>query len=227
MLQLIVLDMAGTTVYDDRDVSKSLQYALAESGVAISLADADALMGLPKPVAIRQLLEKYLDDKSLITEERIGNIHQTFVNHIIHHYETHPDIREKEGVSEIFALLKKNGVKIAIDTGFDRPIAAVIFRRLGWLENHLIDVSITSDEVPNGRPFPDMVFKAMQLTGVTDPKLVAKVGDTASDMQQGTAAGCGWVIGVTTGAYTEAELKRTPHTHLISHISELKGIFSL
>ncbi|MBC8110676.1 MAG: HAD-IA family hydrolase [Verrucomicrobia bacterium] len=227
MLQLIVLDMAGTTVYDDQDVSKSLQKALAETGTAIPLEDADALMGIPKPVAIRQLLEKYHADKTLITEALIDRTHDFFVKNIIHHYETHPNIREKEGVSEIFALLKKNGVKIAIDTGFDRPTADAVFKRLCWVERHLIDVSITSDEVANGRPFPDMIFKAMQLTGIEDVKHVAKVGDTASDMQQGTSAGCGWVIGVTTGAYSAEDLRKFPHTHLIKHISELKTIFNL
>jgi phosphonatase-like hydrolase len=225
--QLIVLDMAGTTVYDDRDVSKSLQKALAGAGVEIPIEEADALMGIPKPIAIRQLLQKFITNNSFITDELIDKIHDDFLKHIIHHYETDPNVREKEGVTEIFSLLKDNDIKIAIDTGFDRPTADAVFKRLCWQEKGLIDMSITSDEVENGRPYPDMVFKAMNAFGITDAKMVAKVGDTASDMLQGDSAGCGWVIGVTTGAYSEDDLKKFPHTHLIQQISELKDIFEI
>jgi phosphonatase-like hydrolase len=226
LLQLIVLDMAGTTVYDDRDVSKSLQNALAQAGVAVSLEETDELMGIPKPVAIRYLLGKKNAENRIVTTEEVDKIHDFFVKNIIHHYETHPNVREKDGVSQTFAWLRQQGVKIAIDTGFDRPTADTILKRLCWVERGLIDLSITSDEVENGRPHPDMIFQAMEKLGITDVKAVAKVGDTASDMQQGTAARCRWVIGVTTGAYTEEDLRKFPHTHLIRHIAELREIFT-
>ena len=61
----------------------------------------------------------------------------------------------------------------------------------------------------------------MEITGVSDVKKVVKVGDTAVDLQEGTNAGCGYVIGVTTGAYTKAELQTYPHTHLISDLAQL------
>jgi GTP-binding protein len=71
------------------------------------------------------------------------------------------------------------------------------------------------------------IFKAMELTHVTDSKCVAKVGDTTSDLLEGSSAGCGWVIGVTTGAYTRSELQREKHTHLIENVREVLEIFSL
>ena len=83
---------------------------------------------------------------------------------------------------------------------------------------------MTSDEVPRGRPFPDLVFRVMELTGVSDVKRVAKVGDTPSDLGEGTAAGCGWVIGVTEGTHTRAQLEGHPHTHLLGSIRELPAL---
>lgn len=44
-------------------------------------------------------------------------------------------------------------------------------------------------------------------------------------MQEGTNAGCAYVIGVCTGAYTKEELAEEPHTHIISDLAELAGIF--
>ena len=64
----------------------------------------------------------------------------------------------------------------------------------------------------------------MKLTGVTDAKRVAKVGDTLSDLGEGTAAGCGFVIGITSGAFTHEQLAAAPHTHIIQRIPEVLQI---
>ena len=113
---------------------------------------------------------------------------------------------------------------MAIDTGFSRPIADAIIKRLGWNEHKLIDVSVTSDEVKFGRPHPDLIFEAMKRAGVKQARHVAKVGDTISDLQEGNAAGCSYVIGITTGAYTRHELAREKHTHLINSLLEVVDI---
>ena len=46
----------------------------------------------------------------------------------------------------------------------------------------MIDAVVTSDEVPHGRPHPDMIRQLMQRLGVQDPLRVAKVGDTRADL---------------------------------------------
>jgi len=226
-LELIVFDLAGTTVKDNHDVHRALQNALAKYGVLISLDDANTVMGIPKPVAIRTLLNTCDTFHGPITEDVVQEIHHTFVEEMIHFYQDDPSVGEKDGVSDTFRRLKERKLKVAIDTGFDRQITNSILQRLGWVQNNLIDVSVTSDEVPRGRPYPDLIFKAMELTHVSDSKCVAKVGDTTSDLLEGSSAGCGWVIGVTTGAYARSELQREKHTHLIENVREVLEIFSL
>ena len=223
-IQLVVFDMAGTTVAGHHEVHHALQQALAHEGYEISYDEANAVMGYPKPVAIRQLLKKRgASDQA--TDVYVDQIHRDFVQRMVHHYENHPEVKEKEGVQRTWELLRKHGVRVALDTGFSRPIADAIINRLGWRD--LIDVSVTSDEVQHGRPRPDMIFRAMKRTGVSDVKVVAKVGDTASDLQQGTEAGCAFVVGVTTGAYSAEELQREPHTHLIEQLPELLPILAV
>jgi phosphonatase-like hydrolase len=222
-IQLVVFDLAGTTVKDNFDVPRILQKALLDKGgVVISLQQATDLMGIPKPVAIKKLLT----DGGLLsfTDELVEKIHRYFVDGIIEFYRNDSSVGEKQGVSETFKTLKQAGVKVAVDTGFDREITDQLLERLGWVNKNLIDTSVTSDEVANGRPAPDMIFEAMKRTGVTDVKSVVKVGDTASDMQEGTRAGCLFVVGVTTGAYTLEQLKKEPHTHLIEQIPDLLAI---
>lgn len=226
-IQLIVFDLAGTTVKDNKDVHRVLQQALAEDNVTISLDDANAVMGIPKPIAIRQLLETRHKGERSITEDWIMEIHERFVRYMVSFYEQDPAVGEKEGVSETFATLRKHNIKVFVDTGFDRPVTAPLLRRLGWEERDLIDGSITSDEVGRGRPYPDMIFEAMRRAGVQDAARVAKVGDTSSDLQEGNAAGCGLVIGVTSGAFSAEQLRTEEHTHLIQDIPEILEILEL
>ena len=77
---------------------------------------------------------------------------------------------------------------------------------------------------PRGRPRPDMIRLLMARLGVTDPQRVAKVGDTPVDLEEGKNAGCRFVIGVTTGAFTRQELEKHPHTLIVDSVVEVPGI---
>ena len=227
VIELVVFDLAGTTVKDNKDVHRVLQTSLREFGVEVTIDDANAVMGFPKPVAIRALLAKRYDGTKPVTEAWVAEIHNLFVSKMIAFYRTDPSVGEKKGVTETFRKLKENNIKVAVDTGFDRKITDPLLARLGWQEKNLIDASVTSDEVERGRPYPDLIIRAMALTQTAHARNVAKVGDTASDMQEGNAAGCGLVIGVTSGAFTRAELQREVHTHLIDDIEEVLQILEI
>src|SRR5262245_44130929 len=55
-IQLAVFDVAGTTILDGDAVATSLADAIRARGIPVSRREVLAVMGLPKPVAIRQLL---------------------------------------------------------------------------------------------------------------------------------------------------------------------------
>lgn len=222
---LIVFDLAGTTVEDNHDVQRILAEALKKFDISITLEEAAGVMGIPKPAAIRQLLQSH--DADRINNDLIRAIHRVFVQDMISFYRFDASIREKEGVTDTFLRLKRHDIKIAVDTGFDRAVTNALLNRLGWIREGLVDCSVTSDEVTHGRPFPDMIFKAMQLTAVNDAATVAKVGDTVSDLLEGNSAGCRWVIGITSGAFPEDVLKKEEHTHLIASIPEVLSILNL
>ena len=223
-IELVVFDMAGTTVRDDGDdVGRCLRVALEGAGVRASRDEVNAVMGLPKPEAIRAMLQ--LRRPRLIAEiadrAEIERIHQRFLALIIDHYATSQGVAEVEGASRAFDALHDAGVRVALDTGFSRPIAQVILERLGWARDGRIDACVTSDEVTRGRPFPELIFEAMRRTSVRDVAAVAKVGDTPSDLQEGTSAGCSLVIGVTEGTHTAAQLRAHPHTHLVASVEDV------
>lgn len=222
-IKMVVFDMAGTTVEDSDNVHEALIKGFASEGMIIDRQDANSVMGIPKPVAIRTLL----NEKFLLKEhigERVSKIHKVFLAEMISFYQNDESVSAKTNAEATFSALKEMGVKVCLDTGFSRDIADAIIQRLRWKEHNLIDFSVTSDEVNNGRPFPDMIFKTMHHFNILSAAQVAKVGDTISDLQEGSSAGCGAVIGITTGAFEREELLTVNHTHLVDDLLEVVDI---
>jgi phosphonatase-like hydrolase len=224
-IQLVIFDIAGTTLQDDNNVGAALQTAFAKEDLVISIAAANAVMGYPKPISISMLLDSEFGKKLEASDDFVQQIHSTFLQEMIGFYQTTPNLHEKEGAVAIFDCLRSHGIKVFLDTGFDRLTTDTIIDRMSW--RSYIDGSVTSDEVANGRPFPDLIYHAMSLSGVADVNAVAKVGDTPTDLQEGTAAGCALVIGVTTGATSPQHLGTFPHTHLIETLMELPAILGI
>jgi phosphonatase-like hydrolase len=224
--QLAVFDLAGTTVKDNFDVHRVLQRAMRKHDIDISIQQANNVMGIPKPVAIHQLLMECGNHITPVTHDRVEAIHKDFVEEMINFYETDPSVSEKDGVSKTFEKLKESGIKVCVNTGFDRPITSALLKRLGWEEMGLIDGSVTSDEVARGRPYPDMILKLMVTHNVRYGNFVVKVGDTPSDIQEGRASSCGMVVGVTTGAFSKEALLEEEPDYTIAHLSELISLVS-
>ncbi|MCB9230645.1 MAG: phosphonatase-like hydrolase [Bacteroidia bacterium] len=223
-IQLVIFDMAGTTVFDQDNVNEALQNALKAGGLDVTRDEVNTVMGLPKPEAIRILLT---EKTGAAPEARVAELHQGFLRNMIDYYENSPEIREIPGASETFGRLRAAGIKVGLDTGFSRDIADTIIRRLGWDKAGLLDVTVTSDEVPRGRPHPDLAFRAMEILGIQDASTVAKAGDTPSDLLEGSSAGCGMVIGVLSGASTRAELEPHPHTHILDSLADLPSVLGI
>ena len=220
--KMVVFDMAGTTVEDDDNVHESLIKAMASKGYKISREDANRVMGYPKPVAIETLLRENFKGED--RKELVEKIHTYFLLDMLHHYRYNPDVKAKPNVEFVFDSLRKRGIKVVIDTGFSRDIADAIIDRLQWRTNKLIDYSVTSDEVKHGRPYPDMIQKAMAEFKISNSAQVTKVGDTPSDLMEGMNANCGNVIGITWGAYKREELEMEKYTHLVDDLVEVLKI---
>lgn len=217
-IALVVFDIAGTTVRDNDKVGEAFQSTLAKFGYDIPLATINTYMGYEKNEAIQAILRVYGGSEQVVDPAEVNAIHRSFVGRMVRYYEIADDIEPLPHVEETFAHLHDRGVKIALNTGFSRNIADVIIDKLGWFERGLVDFMVASDEVPHGRPHPDMIHKLMGKAGVDDVARVAKVGDTEVDINEGKNAGCRYVIGVTTGAYAREALEPYGPTHILDDI---------
>lgn len=222
-IEMVVFDMAGTTVWDgDNAVAASVRDAVGAAGVRVELTDVDPVMGMPKPLAIRTLLaEKRGENPS---DDEVAAVHLDFQSRIVAHYKTSPSVREMDGATEVFNALRNRGIRVTLDTGFDRLILDTIVERLGW--EGVIDDSISSDEVERGRPAPDMITELMERAGATDPAVVAKIGDSVSDLEQGLNAGCG-LIGAVVCDRTRPVLEKYPGVQPVEDLREFLSLVDL
>jgi phosphonatase-like hydrolase len=151
--------------------------------------------------------------------EQATAIHEAFVARLCDHFRLHA--REVAGASDALAKLRSSGLRVVLDTALPRRVTDAILSKLRWTERGLVNAVITGDDVADVRPAPDAIFRAMRLTGMMHVQRVAKVGDAAADLEQGSAAGCGLVIGVLDGASRAEQLKRHPHTHLVRTVADV------
>ena len=218
---LTVFDVAGTTVLDGDIVIDTMDAALTAHGVSVDRDAIRAVMGIPKPLAIAQLLQLHASTRNGGDEPAAIRIHDDFLKRLSEAYRRSPSVHAAEGARETFAALRAGSVKVALDTGFDRPTLDLLLGRLGWSVPGVLDCTVSSDEVPEGRPSARLIQRAMWLTGVSDPRAVAKVGDTPSDIRSGHAAGCGLVVGVSYGTHTRDELLLYQPATVIDDLREL------
>jgi phosphonatase-like hydrolase len=223
-IQLVVFDIAGTTVSDKGNINEVFRNAFLNAGMPeVDKEDVDEVMGYRKKDAIEIIVEKYKPgfEKNV---QFIDDIHEDFTKQMVQYYETCDGLTPLPFAEKVFLELQKNKIKVALNTGFTRVITTPIIKRLGWDTSTFIDRVICSDEVPKGRPYPYMIEKLMEELGIGYAEDVAKVGDTKVDIEEGLNAGCGLVIGVTTGAYTKEELKKYKPDYIIDSLELLPSL---
>ena len=216
-IRLVVSDMAGTTVKDSGEVARAFSAALADHGIEASTAQINAVRGASKREAIATLVApKYGTDAA-----RVEAVYSAFKNHLQRVF-----TREAEpiaGAAETFSWLRERGIKLALNTGFDRDITNLLIDALGWRD--VAGAVICGDDVVQGRPAPFMIFRAMEATGTMGVRHVLNVGDTVSDLQAARSAGVAVSVGVLSGAHLREQLAREPHTCLIESVAALPALW--
>jgi phosphoglycolate phosphatase len=218
MPRLVVCDMAGTTVEDDGQVPAAFSATLARFGIAIGGDALRAVRGASKRDALRQLLGGTPQG-----DGRAEEAFEMFRTDLADRFQRQ-GVRAVPGAVRTFAVLRSRGIRIALNTGFDRDTTRLLLEALGWTDGR-VDVVVCGDDVRQGRPAPDLILRAMERAGVTDGRMVASVGDTVLDLRAGHAAGVRWNIGVLSGAHDRTLLEAEPHTHVLASVAQLTGLW--
>jgi phosphonatase-like hydrolase len=232
-IQLVVFDMAGTTVKDKGEVQDCFFKAAEATGLKAAAAQINSMMGWPKKQVFQTLWREQLGEEHPDYLSKVETSFTRFKEVLEDHYRTKA-VEPTDGCLELFAWLKSQSIKVALNTGFYREVTNIILHKLGWDEGlnreyvgsgkTVIQASVTPSEIYNneGRPAPFMIQKAMYKLGVVEPKKVVTIGDTPSDIEAGINANCLFALGITHGTHTKEQLARYQNGGLLDSLHELK-----
>lgn len=201
-VELVVFDMAGTTIADDGLVTSAFERAAREcgladddAGLATALAYVHATMGQSKIEVFRHLTA---GDEELA--QRGNAAFERAYADLVDGGACEPI----PGAREVLGTLREAGVATALTTGFSSATQEAILAAVEW--GGVVDVVLCPGEGIRGRPSPDMPLTALLRTGASAVSAMAVVGDTPSDARSGAAAGAGLVVGVRTGGVPDDDL---------------------
>jgi len=219
-IQLVCLDMAGTTVADDGAVMGAFSSALD----AIGVHDTDARQEMERYVVETMGQSKIVVFRALFgAEDKAQQANAAFEAA----YDAQIDaglVSPIPGADEVITGLRAGGRKVALLTGFSASTRDRLVARLGW--GRLADITLCPAEAGRGRPFPDLVLTALLRTGADDVRAVAVVGDTASDVETGLRAGASVRVGVLTGAHGTDALRAGGATHVVDSVRDLPAVLN-
>jgi phosphonatase-like hydrolase len=216
-IRLVIFDVAGTIIEDHGEVLDAFSQALKGNGIAFTEAELREWKGASKREVIHHFVKRQFGDDSR-SPTKIDATYANFRSQLESHYRER-GVSPIPGAQSTFAWLRERNIEIATTTGFYRELNDLILDQAGW--HDMFRASISSSDVEQGRPAPDMILRAMEATSVTNPAQVINVGDTPLDLQAGTNAGVRGVIGVLTGAHGRERLMREPHTHILTSVADL------
>ena len=221
-IHLAALDIAGTTV-DERGTVYSVMRDAIERATGRDVDDEliSAWSGTGKREAIAGILDALGEDVS-----RTGEVFDRFSVDLDSAYRTDPPVL-LPGVREAVETLRDHGVKVVLQTGYTRDVAENLLGVVGWSVAHDLDGLVTVEDVRHSRPWPYLIFRAMELADVDDVRQVLVAGDTVNDVLAGTRSGARYVVGVLSGAHTVAELGAAAHTHLLPGVQDLPALLGL
>ena len=223
MIKMVVFDMAGTVIDENNVVYKTLLEAIVASGYELTLEEVlGEGAGKEKFQAIKDIVRKRDENAD---HEILMTIFKNFQFRLSDAYRD-LDIKAQPGAEKVFKELKKRGIYVVLNTGYDSATAQTILKKVGWKEAKQIDAMITASDVINNRPHPDMIALAKKKLGLSDADQIVKVGDSVIDIEEGKNANCHLTIGITTGAHSKEQLLIADPNYIIDNLLEVLGLIS-
>ncbi|KQP54031.1 phosphonatase-like hydrolase [Agreia sp. Leaf283] len=216
-IELVVLDMAGTTVIDDGIVEQAFERAARRVGLdrmrplEESLQYVRDTMGQSKIEVFR-----HLTGGDEIAAHAANEAFEAAYAELIDEV----GVDAIPGAAETIVALRSNGYRVALTTGFSPETRDAVLARLGWE----VDAVLSPADAGRGRPAPDLVLAALIATGASSVASVIVVGDTTSDVRSGRNAGAGLVIGVMTGAHSREQLDAAGADLVLDSVRDLLAL---
>lgn len=208
----ILFDLDGTLIDSLPDLAAAVNLTLSEEGKEV--LGTDAVRGMIGH-GVGKLVQRAFAARDTALE---GDELARRVDRMMDHYLADLTGRTVPlpGAGEILRACFEHGIRAGVITNKPQQATSRILRHFGW--DALIDVALGGDSVPNKKPHPDMVLRALELMRVPVEHALM-VGDSAADVGAARAA-CIKVI-VVEGGYTDNPAASLGADRVISSLNEL------
>jgi phosphoglycolate phosphatase len=221
-VSLVCCGLIGTMVDDGGMVDRSYAEAIATQGVVTGTAAYARCMAqvhqMRGQYAVEVLRGMFPDSQARAQAAHLV-LERSFCDTI-----GRTGVTSVPGAEAVMDKLSGVGVRICLLTSFSRRVLTAVLDTLGWWDR--IDLALSSQDVPRGTPWPDLVLSAMLRLGVADVRETAVAHDAESGILCGRRAGAGIVTGVLTGAHSADRLRRAGATHLIPTVAHLPELLN-
>jgi phosphonatase-like hydrolase len=222
-VELVVLDMAGTTVRDDGLVERAFVVALDATGIAIDAEERLVTLDFVRKTMGQSKIDVFTQ---LAGDVQSGVAANAEFEHAYGQLLSKGMVEPIPGAEETMALLRERGISVALTTGFGAATQRLLLESLRW--ENAADLALTAaDAGGRGRPHPDINLMALIRSRASSVKSMVVVGDTSADMKSGVRAGAGRVVGVLSGAHSEKRLLKAGATDIIADVSVLPDLLGL
>jgi len=215
LIQLAVVDMAGTTVMDD--------------GLVVNAFEAAATaVGVPESGPERESARQYVLDtmgqskisvfRALFGSEEVAQQANAAFERAYEHLIDEGQAAPIAGATEAISRLRESGIRVALTTGFSGTTQEKLLAALGW--QSLADLVLAPGDGVRGRPYPDLILTALMRLEADSVFNVAALGDTTSDIESALRAGVAIAAGTLTGAHNDRQLRDAGATHVVGSITD-------
>ncbi len=210
--EAVLFDMDGV-VADTEDLHvRSEQETCVDYNFKVDPNDWGGFKGQTAASVVSYLIQKYGDPAKHNVDELISHKTEIFLGL------AEQELREIEGAIMFINWSRKQFEKTALVTSSNSLVQNFITSKLGVAD--LFDVTVTGDDVENGKPHPEPYFKALRSIGVSARKALV-VEDSISGIRSAHAAGCE-VMAVTT-SHTAEELEQESPLHIFEDYSQARA----
>ena len=211
-VRAVIFDLDGTLI-DSYDAHlQSFQRALSRFGLTVKDEEVHRRFGKPAKQIIKEILpanqHNHIDD--ILKYKRLEFI------------ETSKNMQVFEGVKTLLTHLKEKGISICLATSADKPSVIRVINKFDL--NNYFDVIISSNDVKEAKPNPEMFIKASKKLQV-HPKNCLVIGDSPFDVIAARKAGMDIII-VDNNPFQKKEIQ-SYEVPMVSNINQLTNLIEI
>lgn len=181
----VLWDMDGTLLDSEKLWDVAVRELAREHGCEMTDATRHALIGASGPNALRILFDGIGVPATSGNLTAAGEFLEWRVTELMH-----GPIPWRPGAKDALGMVRAAGLRSALVTNTKRSLTEFGLDTLG---RDFFDVSVCGDEVPHGKPAPDIYRRAAELLGLAPGDCVA-VEDSPTGACAAQAAGCALIV---------------------------------